>query len=195
MNKKIALLILSLAAPGWANADWYAGGSIGDSELDSMLDALGVSTASFSDTSSGALEIFGGWTSPQPYLSLETAFNYLGGIELFSSTQYREIYISNVSGVVKLHSPLGHMVSVGAFVGFHAWNITTDYTSVSGSWTNDSTGVDPTYGVGVNVSIVPKVALRFKWQNYELDNVDIEVISLGAQYTFGGSTSDNPPGN
>jgi len=78
--------------------------------------------------------------------------------------------------------PFNEMVSAYAKLGFFAWDAELEEAGFGQIASDD--GADLTYGLGVLLNVTEKFACFAQSQNYELDDVDIDNISLGIQFGF-----------
>ena len=66
-----------------------------------------------------------------------------------------------------------------AKAGLAAWD-----SELSGGISRDETGTDIAYGVGGAFRITDRVWVRAEWEVFEVDDADLDMASLGADFRF-----------
>jgi OOP family OmpA-OmpF porin len=194
MIKKIAACALCLsAAPVWAVDDGiYAGGSIGQSQLEtSVSDGINTTTLDDEDTS---FRFFIGWRT-MDWFAIELGYVDFGGVDttlpatgLFNPTRV-EVEASGFDvqaiGLLKFEQ-----VDLYGKAGFILWDVDTSARISSGigvfqSQVTDD-GTDLTFGLGVKYSFLERWAARLEYERFMIDGLDedIGMISAGITWTW-----------
>ncbi len=200
--KKLLLILTALALTGLsgsafaqANEGWYAGVSVGSSEVDDFC--TGVPTAFPCDDSDTGFKLFGGKQSSKNWGS-EFGFVDLGEATLSDPSGI----IFGIPGTAKLEAdgfflagtgtvPLGQNEKFALFgkLGAMRWDATLSVTAV-GSASDD--GVSPMFGIGLKYDFTERFGIRGEWESF-LDvgdaapalEFDIDLITIGVVVWFG----------
>jgi len=162
------MMAMPAAAIAGADSGFYIGGSVGDASVES---------GSF-DESDSAYKVIGGFNFgiiPLVDVAVEAAYVDFGS----PSNNNANIEVTGLEafGVGGLSfGPFG----IFAKAGFINWDVESTVSTVK---TSDS-GTDPAYGIGARFALGP-VSLRAEYELFDVsDNIDIEMMSVGATYTF-----------
>ena len=161
---KSALLVSALTASQMVNASdtrAYFGFSAGSSD-DEVLN----------ETETGIKLNVGAKLSEN--FGIEGAFVHLGIIDY----GFTEISQYGISGNLIGYVPLGDRVSVFGRFGLFSWTFEVD----SGGFVSEDTGVDVTYGVGLEVNLSERVSVLAEYDSYEVSDGDVSLVSLGFRY-------------
>ena len=171
--KKFRLIIICLAgsfigmptaAIAGADSGFYIGGGAGDAS---------VSSAGF-DESDTAFKAFGGYNIgfiPLVDFAVEASYVDFGSPGNAASGNV-DITGLNAFGLAGLSfGPFGIFAKAGA--------INWDSDTIAGS----DSGTDPAYGIGVRFAIA-SFAVRAEYEVFDLDAVDLEMVSVSAVFTF-----------
>ena len=165
----ICLSGLLMAAPvavfAGADSGFYIGAGAGDAGVD-------VSGTDF-DESDTAYKVFGGYNIGFiPLVDFAVEVSYVDFGAPSAGSQEVEVTGLNAFGLAGLSfGPFG----VFAKAGMIDW----DADSSGGS----DSGTDPAYGLGARFSI-GSIAVRAEYEVYDLENADVEMISVSGVFTF-----------
>jgi OOP family OmpA-OmpF porin len=174
--KKILFLAIALLvfAPAAQAGNFYVGASFLEAGLEVDFDAA---VDDFDEDDSG-FKFFGGYQLGK-FLDIEAGYydmgapsqdlGILGEIEL-------ETTAWNLAAKGKL--PLGERIELFAKAGLFLWD-----GESNGALVEDDDGTDFGYGAGISV-LLGKLELRGELELVEFDEVDLEILSLGAAWRF-----------
>jgi len=189
-----SLLLLSLSSFAWAGAEsgFYLGGSLGSANLDgSFRDDYdnkfedGVTDVNFKDDDAG-YKIFAGYNfGVVPLIDLALEGSYIDFGEGASAIQDGNATVGvkgwdafGLAGV-KL-GPIGVFAKAGAI----AWDSESAIRHTDKHNDNhDGSGTDPAYGAGVRFQL-GSLAIRAEYERFDIDDSEIEYVSVGAAWTF-----------
>lgn len=82
--------------------------------------------------------------------------------------------------------PISDKVGLTGRLGMDFWDAEAEYKNVPGfgSGTESDDGNDIFFGVGALIGVSDSVKLRLEYQLHELDDVDVDVLSVGASFFF-----------
>lgn len=158
----------------------YIGGSFGRTELDvSAADqsSLAEQGVTFDDTDTG-FKLFGGYRIDQ--IAVEVFYADLGETSFGSGSTKGNTEADSIGGSILVIFPVSNRFDLFGKVGVHAWD--SDFSSNVGVSDSDD-GTDPMFGIGAAYNI-NQVSFSAEYERYELDNVDIDLMSLGVAYRF-----------
>jgi len=187
---------LILLAPAPAHAKLYGGLGIGQSSTsdfheDDIDDGSFISGSV--DDSDTSWKGFIGFRFLK-FLGVELAYVDFGKYTINAESGGGILYApGSVVGTadadtVALHAmgilPLGNF-SIYAKAGYHSWSAKQSISDSLGPIESSSeSGEDLTYGLGVAYSFKSSGGLRLEYELYELDDVDVDVITIGYAYNF-----------
>jgi OmpA-OmpF porin, OOP family len=164
-------------------AGWYAGVSLGQSEVE----IEGCGGAVSCDEKDTAWRVFGGYQFNQNFAA-ELGFHQLGDASASGPGGSVE-FETNAFELVGVGAfPLGAQFSVYGKAGFYRGE-----TEVSGTFPFlpvKETSTDLTYGVGVQYHVNRQIGVRAEWQRYTnmgggiISEVDVDVMSIGLVFRF-----------
>ena len=158
--------LLGAPATTFAGADsgLYIGGGVGDAS---------VKDGAF-DESDSSYKVFGGYNfGVIPLIDLAIEASYVDFGSPSSSTDKVEITAVNAFGLAGLSfGPFGVFAKAGAI----NWDMDS---SLDGS----NSGSDPAYGVGARFAL-GSFAVRAEYELYDVDQADVEMLSVSAVFTF-----------
>ena len=198
--KPIVLRAITVAAAGaltlvWnpANAQWYAGASLGQSKMkDASSQLVGTS---FEDTDT-AFKVYGGY---QFHRNVGVEFGYInfgtfkgsGSAPTFGalSDNWKATGI-NVSAVGTW--PLTNEFSLLGRVGLTRWSVDDNFsTTLTGPGSAKENGIDPSLGFGAQYAFTRQLVGRVEYEVFTNVGVeattgksDIDVLSIGVVYKF-----------
>ncbi len=144
---------------------FYLGGGLGDASIE----ATGF------NESASSHKVFGGYNIgfiPLVDFAIEASHVNFGSQS--AGTNKIEVKGINAFGLAGLSfGPFG----VFAKAGMIDWDVDSNFSSGSNS------GTDPAYGIGARLAL-GSFAIRAEYEIYDLDAIDVEMISISALYTF-----------
>ena len=196
--KPIVLRAITVAAAGaltlaWntANAQWYAGGSFGQSKMkDAGSQLFGTS---FDDTDT-AFKVYGGY---QFHRNVGVEFGYInfgtfkgsgsiGGTALSDNWKANGINVSAVGTW-----PLANEFSLLGKLGFTRWSVDDKFSVGAASGSAKENGIDLSLGIGAQYAFAKQWAVRAEYEVFKnvgkeatTGKSDIDVLSIGAVYRF-----------
>lgn len=172
-----------------AAAEWYGAVNIGNSKLDedicSELIALGVPNCSEDLKDTGWKLAFGNQLNPNA--AIEFGYVDLGEAKFSASDPGGSVTCSAdatafTAGVVG-SLPVTKEFSFTGRAGLFRWDSDGSCSGVVNLSDSDS-GTDLTFGVGVRFDFTQTVGLRGEWERFDVDDSDIDLISLGLIFRF-----------
>jgi hypothetical protein len=158
-----AFLCIPAASIAGADSGFYIGGGVG---------SAGVEEDGF-DESDTAYKVFGGYNIGFiPLVDFAVEASYVDFGSPANSNLNVDISGINAFGLAGLSfGPFGIFAKAGAI----KWDIDTNNSSDSGT--------DPAYGVGARFAL-GSFAVRAEYELYDLDGVDVNMVSVSGVYTF-----------
>jgi OOP family OmpA-OmpF porin len=157
------LLVLGIAlfllAPAAYAGNFYVGAS--------LLDA-GIDVDSFDEDDSG-YKIWGGYNFLK-FFGVEAAYNDFGEPDSGGISVEPTAWSASAKGTL----PLG-FINLFAKAGFYSWDV---------DGTFDDDGTDVGYGIGAAIVVLKQLEIRAEYELIELDDADLDVISVGAGWRF-----------
>jgi len=185
MLVSLAIPFLTAAANA-AEPGWYVGAAYVDASMDiGGLD--GVDAHSTGDD--GGFKLIAGYQALE-WLAFEANYSDLGKVDGFLDIVCipeeecpGDFHLETRTLTVAALASVGiGPVDLFARAGFSSW--TTDATFAAPDTSEQLDGTDPAYGIGIRVNL-RTLALRLEFEHQELDANSVDLISLGATYTFG----------
>jgi OmpA-OmpF porin, OOP family len=175
-----------LAAPAFAQG-FYAGGSIGQSDVDEEV-AAGLIDSGSVDGKDTAFKIFGGYQFT-PNLAAEAAYVDLGETT-YSGTfggapvtgGKVEISGFNISAVGIL--PINEKFSAFGKIGIFIWEADASDTTGGAAFSASDDGSDLSFGLGASYAITPTLSLRAEWERFDSADADADLLSIGVAFRF-----------
>ncbi len=164
-----AVLGASALSAQAADKGFYAGAGVGQSFVDEQA----------YDDEDTAFSVFGGYQFNR-YFGLEAGYADFGKIEPQGAGRALEADTAYLTAVGTL--PITEKFSAYAKAGFHAWNLDDAIPGLTG--TNDDSGTDPTYGVGVQYRLTDQVALRGEYSRFEIEDLDQDLAQVQVRFDF-----------
>ncbi len=164
-----AVLGASALSAQAADKGVYAGAGVGQSFVDEQA----------YDDEDTAFSVFGGYQFNR-YFGLEAGYADFGKIEPQGAGRALEADSAYLTAVGTL--PITEKFSAYAKAGFHAWNLDDAIPGLTG--TNDDSGTDPTYGVGVQYRLTDQVALRGEYSRFEIEDLDQDLAQVQVRFDF-----------
>ncbi|MCG7588175.1 outer membrane beta-barrel protein [Photobacterium sp. OFAV2-7] len=189
----ISLGIISALFPAFANAgNAYIGASVGQASYDNLAtsdiedsaSSLGMSIIDDSDT---GFKVFGGYRANE-HFAVELFYANLGEVSvnlgaassLFGTNELtieQDTLGASLIGIL----PVTDNFELFGKVGFHAWDATINLTSDVKVEAAD--GTDPMFGAGIAYKY-NRVSIQAEFERYQLDETDIDLMSIGLAYHF-----------
>ena len=170
-------VVLLASLPAHADGNWFVGGSIGSSTIDDTIETIPV------DTDSTSIRLYGGYEFNK-HFAIE--FGYLDFGEFTESLQIdgspvelsaeADGFTLSVVGTL----PLSDRFSLHGTVGSFFWDGDTSFNGIA----DDPGDTNLFLGVGANFSLTTSLSIRAEFANYELEETDAQVLSLGLAYRF-----------
>ena len=173
------LISILLVFPGIAAADghWLFGGAIGTASIDESIDGFGF------DADSTAYRLYGGYQFNE-YFALEAGYMNLGSFDEQIQQGGEIVPISadadGFTFAARASVPLGQKFDLHGTVGSFFWDGSNEIAGV-GDNVSDS---NIYFGAGLGYSLSNNVSLTADAAQYELDNVDSTVYTIGFQVNF-----------
>ena len=182
---RFGMLAVSIVISGTVFADaFYAGGGVGQSEIDAD-----AGFSSFSDTDVG-WKIFGGYMFNK-YFAVEGAWVDFGD---FSDTVVNPVFLSPARAKLELDGfaisgvasyPVNEAFSVFGKLGVWAWSSDVKIAIVPGfSVDTDDDGTDVMFGAGGSYHFTQAISVRAEWERFTSDGDDADLLSISGVYKF-----------
>ena len=171
-----AALLLGISGPVIAQGYIGAGAGITTSDLWNDISGPGVNC----DDEDTGLKIFGGYKFT-PNLAVEGAWIDLGEVSAsgFGGTATAEADGFQIAAVGMF--PINPQWSLFGKVGAFMWDASV--TTNSGFSASDD-GTDIMFGFGGMWNFAPQFGLRAEWERFDVDDEDIDFLSIGVQFNF-----------
>ena len=192
MQIRKALAVCALALSGaltasQASAQFFVGGSIGQSDIDDEV-TTGLITSGTVDGKDTAWKIFGGYMFNR-HFGVEAAYvnlgevSYSGAFGLLPVTGGKvELTAFNVSALGAL--PINEQFSLFGKIGFFGWEAEASDTTGGVPFSAKDDGTDLSFGVGVMFNFTPNFGVRAEYEFFQMDIGDAALISIGAVWRF-----------
>jgi hypothetical protein len=178
----IVLTCCLLPVPAIADSGFYVGGAAGGATLEIDLGDTGIPGLPLGDIDEDdtAFKVFAGYNFDLPVIDLGIEAGYVdfGAPELDTALGQVELDPTGINlwGIASFDAGL---VDLYAKLGYIFWDV--EVSSPVTSATED--GSDLGYGAGLSFSL-GSVKIRGELELYELDDVDLSMLSLGVLYQF-----------
>jgi len=183
----VAIGLLLIAAPAANAKGFYVGGSLGQTSADVGVSDSISPTISVDDSDTG-FKVFGGYNIVK-YFSVEAAWVDVAQFSIESTDPFLPASITGSANGFAVEAmgilPLGKSFELFAEYGMYVWDGTTDITMDGQSLPSEGAdGTDPTFGVGFAWQPMAKGQVRFEAERYTLENMDVDMYSVGFAYRF-----------
>ena len=180
-------ILLLIAAPAANAKGFYVGGSLGQTSADVGISDSASSMISVDDSDTG-FKVFGGYNVVK-YFSVEASWVDVAQFSVDSTDPMLPASVSGEANGFAIEAmgilPLGASFQLFAEYGMYMWDGTTNM-SFDGeqlpSMSDD--GTDPTYGLGFAWQAFTKGQLRFEAERYTIEEMDVDMFSVGFAYRF-----------
>ncbi|HSA88319.1 MAG TPA: outer membrane beta-barrel protein [Burkholderiales bacterium] len=190
IRKALAAFALALSgalAATHASAQFFLGGSIGQSDVDDEI-TTGLIDSGSVDGKDSAWKIFGGYMFNR-HFGIEAAYinagevSYSGTFSGFPVTGGKvELTAFNVSVLGNL--PINEQFSVFGKVGLFSWEAEASDITGGFPFSGSEDGTDISFGVGVGYNFTPNFGVRAEYELFQTDNADASLISIGLVWRF-----------
>tara|TARA_R110001583_G_scaffold192127_1_gene358326 strand:- start:342 stop:890 length:549 start_codon:yes stop_codon:yes gene_type:complete len=175
----VAVIVAASAPLSVSAAEMYAGGSFGSTTLDwDALDEAEASGASVDDSDTG-FKLFIGSRINENF-AVEGFYADLGEATASAPGITAKLDADSFGVAAVGILPVNEKVELFAKIGFQAWDATASATGI-GSESDD--GTDLMFGAGVSYKI-NKVTIRGEFEQFQLDDADVNMLSAGVAFTF-----------
>ena len=200
--KRLSSIILATAAIGTASTAFagsdsglYLGGSFGQADVDLTQDVPDLGCEHNFDDEDTAYKLYAGYNLgliPTINLAVEGGYIDFGQRQGNYTAEYEDASVSTDSEIDLTGWTVSGLAGfdlgpVGVFgkVGVIDWDSEVKELSDVGDINTDpdQSGTDPAYGVGAKVQI-GSIAVRAEYEQFENDDDDINLYSIGATVTF-----------
>lgn len=194
INQKTCLF-LALILPYSANADWYMGGEVIDTniipELESLTDADHNNYTYQDDTSTSSF--FGGYKQNE-YFALQVEYQdeiSLGLDSMFagSSLWFPEAEVSDFdSNALFLSGISSYKINDNGALylkgGLFNWEVDSNLFDIDADRTAATRGTDVFFGMGANYDLNARFEISAEWERYQLEEDDIDLLSTELKFKF-----------
>lgn len=187
----LGVILMVGAVPAHAAQNWSLGFSYGATEIDEFCDAadeafalLSASTTSCDDTDNGfKIRLGQDFTE---HFRLETFYADFGEAEARSDFDDRATGEASGFGIAGMvMAPVADRVDLFAKLGILFWDVEVEVDAPGiGSGRDTDNGSDVFYGLGTRLWASDRVSLRAEWEQFTLDDADLEMISVGVDIHF-----------
>ena len=195
----ITIGLMSFALISHASEGFYAGFNYGQASWDVTLDDVAflddgsIISASLDDSDTSYSLILGYQFNPN--FALEGGFIDFGELNVDATSDGTGFLYApgpvnlnasadglffNAKGII----PLSEMFSLYGKLGLLMWDAEVTLSDSTGRISDSDDGNDLFYGVGGSLNITRSLALNADYSLYTLDETDVDVLSIGIQYSF-----------
>jgi OOP family OmpA-OmpF porin len=161
-----------------AAAQGYFGISTGSTAADFCSQFAGIGLTSCDDKDTG-FKFFGG-ARVNPNLALELGWVDLGEVTATGPGGTARIAVDGLQFSVLGIAPVNERFHLFGKFGLYLWDASVAAPGLA--LTED--GTDIVFGFGLGWSMTDHVQLRAEWEKFDVDGVDIDMLSVGLQYNF-----------
>lgn len=199
-NVLVAAFVLSGACPIASAADFYAGGSVGQTKAEDYEDYVasnyddGSIVAADFDDKDTALRLFVG-ADVNPNVAVELGYVDLGeattdalsnGCCFYAAGGVRhELSADGIDLSVLGKLPVGDAGAVNVRIGFLKWDGDEKISDSTGSLSGSDDGTDFFLAFGGQYRLSEQFGLRGEYAMYKLDDFDVDVLSLSLIFQLG----------
>lgn len=172
LSRTLLAVVLGAGAFGAQAADnpgFYVGAGAGQSFVDERN----------YDDEDTAFSVFGGYQFNR-YFGLEAGYSDFGKLEPKGAGRALEANSAYLTAIGTV--PFTDKFSGYAKAGFHRWDLDSALPGLTKS--NDDSGNDPTYGLGLQYSFNDKVALRTEYSRFEVEDIDLDLAQVQVRFDF-----------
>lgn len=169
-----------------ASADWYGAASLGRTDLQenvcSDLSALGFTPCNEDNTDTGWKLAVGNQFNANA--ALEFGYADLGEAKFTAAGVGCSLEANGFHASLVGNLPMANQFSFTGRVGLFRWDADISCSAGGASASADESGTDLTFGVGVRYDMTKSVGLRGEWERFDLDDADVDMLSLGLIFSF-----------
>jgi len=182
-----ALAISAALAANQASAQAFAGGSIGQSDIDDEV-AAGLITAGTVDGKDTAWKIFGGYMFNR-HFGVEGAYVNLGeasysGNFFGSPVTGGKVEVTGFNVAALGSYPINEQFSVFGKIGLFLWDAEASDTTGGVPFSAKEDGTDLSFGVGLGYNFTRNLGVRLEWEMFEAADADATLLSIGIAWRF-----------
>lgn len=198
-----AIFTSSLIFSGITYADestksFYVGASVGQSNFDVDVDDLDLSSNGDYDDSDTSFKVLAGYNFNQ-YFSIEVSYADFGQIAVtdnYSESGVTAAYgmtaeLTGLTASIIAAYPLSEKVKIFAKAGSNSWDvdttvkatITTPQYNETFNESETSDGSDTFVGFGLSYKF-ESFSIRAEYELYDVEDTDLDMLSLGLIYSF-----------
>ena len=182
-----ALAISAALAANQASAQAFAGGSIGQSDIDDEV-AAGLITAGTVDGKDTAWKIFGGYMFNR-HFGVEGAYVNLGeasysGNFFGSPVTGGKVEVTGFNVAALGSYPINEQFSVFGKIGLFLWDAEASDTTGGVPFSAKEDGTDLSFGVGLGYNFTRNLGVRLEWEMFDAADADATLLSIGIAWRF-----------
>ena len=180
---------LAVAPQAPAQGNFYIGGSIGSSDIDSSIAVSnGLITSGSVDGKDVGIKLFGGFQL-SPNLALELAYVDLGTVNYSGSFGAAPVFGGrleitglNVSAVGTF--PVNPGFGIFGKVGVFAWETRANDVTNGIPFAQTRDGSDLSVGLGMEFSVTKNSSVRAEWEQFKIGSDNASLLSAGFVVRF-----------
>ena len=200
-NKWLVGVLLSLVASVAFGQEgrFYGSVAVGQSDLDTsegdfaVLNDGSLSNQRVDDEDTSLKLQVGYWASDT--IGLEFGYVDLGEVQFDATSDGSgsfyaagpvdfDVAVDGLALGANIRLPLDQTFALATRLGVFQWDLEATLSDSTGGITLDDDGTDLYFGLGVLASINRDFALKLEFERYQVDDGDIDVFALGAEFTF-----------
>lgn len=168
---------------------WYVGVSIGQSEADeSIASDMALITSGSVDAKDTGWKLYGGFMFTRNF-GVELAYVDLGkakysgdffGLPVTGGTIEATGFNMAAIGAI----PLSPALSLFGKLGIFSWEAEANDRTAGLPFTQTLDGNDLFFGFGASYSFTRNLSVRGEWERFQLDDTDVDLLSIGLAYRF-----------
>lgn len=95
-----------------------------------------------------------------------------------------DIAIDGIALGANIRLPINQTFALMTRLGVFKWDLEATLSNGNGRITVDDDGTDLYFGLGLLASISKDFALKLEFERYDIDDGDLDVLALGAEFNF-----------
>ena len=177
------VLLGAIAFAGAAHAQQSSLGFAGGiATFDEFCDAAGGPGVSCDEQAFGLKGFIGG--DATEHLRFEAFYTYSGEFEASDGSADVTVDASGIGVALMPMVAASDRVDLFARAGFWLWDAEVEAASGGLSATDTADGTDPVLGLGGRIGVNERTSIRVEWEQYDLDDTEFTLLSVGAEFTF-----------
>ena len=180
-----AVVLAGFSLPASAE-EWYGAASLGQTKIQENvcgdLSALGYRPCSEDLTDTGLKLAIGNQFTPNA--ALEFGYADLGEGKVTAAGVSCKVDANGFGASLVGSLPVANQFSFTGRVGLFFWDANVTCSAGAVSVSDSDSGTDLAFGVGARYDITKTVSLRGEWEQYNLDDTDVDMLSLGLMVKF-----------